>query len=60
VIEVTVKDGWYVITASKMTLVLSRRQFIEALKAGKAWRRRESFKARTAGPQDRPVGTHDR
>jgi hypothetical protein len=43
---------WILITLSKATLALTRRQFLEALQAGKRWRRRAQFQARQ--PKERP------
>jgi hypothetical protein len=43
---------WIVIDIPKATLVLTRRQFIEALRAGKRWRRRQAFQARVAQAEE--------
>ena len=45
-LDFTVIDGWYVIQASKCTLVLTRQQFIESLKRGRWWKRKQAFAAR--------------
>lgn len=45
-IDVQVHDGRYVITLPKTVLVLTRAEFIQALRRGKWWRRREALKAR--------------
>ena len=49
-IDIKVKDGLYIITAPKTTLVLTREQFIAALKRGKAWLRAEAMAARASQP----------
>jgi hypothetical protein len=43
-----VKDGQYIVHLPKCVLVLTRAQFIEALKRGKAYHRREAMQARRA------------
>jgi hypothetical protein len=45
-IGITVTDGFYIITLPKATQVLSREAFIEALRRGTWWRRREALRAR--------------
>jgi len=45
-IDIKIIDGWYVVTASKCTLVLTKTQFIQALRRGKWWKRRQAFQAR--------------
>jgi len=47
-----ITQGWVLIQLDKALVVLSRQQFIEALKAGKRWRRAEALKARQAPPED--------
>jgi hypothetical protein len=46
VIDVEVTDGFWIITLPKSILVLTRGEFIQALRRGKWHRRRESLKAR--------------
>jgi hypothetical protein len=45
-IDVQVRDDRYVITLPKTVLVLTKAEFIRALRRGKWWRRREALKAR--------------
>jgi hypothetical protein len=45
-IGVEIKDGLYLVTLPKATLVLSREAFIEALRRGTWWRRQEALQAR--------------
>jgi hypothetical protein len=40
--------GWVIIEIPKATVVLSREQFIAALKRGKAWKRHETLARRDA------------
>jgi hypothetical protein len=47
-IDIKLIDGWYVVTAPKCTLVLTKAQFIEALRRGRWWRRRQALRARLA------------
>jgi hypothetical protein len=42
-VDVKVQDGWYLVTIPKGVLVFSRAQFIEALRRGKAFKRREAL-----------------
>jgi hypothetical protein len=44
----TFKDGQVIIPLPKAVLVMSKAQFIEALRRGKAWRRRQALQARVA------------
>jgi hypothetical protein len=53
-ISVDVRDGLYIITLPKCTLVLPKAEFIQALRRGTWWRRREALKARPTGG-NRPV-----
>jgi hypothetical protein len=48
-IGVEVKDGLYVVRLPKSILVLTKTQFIQALKQGKWWRRRQAWQARLGG-----------
>jgi hypothetical protein len=45
-IGVEVPDGLYIITLPKSVLVLTKTEFIQALRRGKWWRRREALQAR--------------
>jgi hypothetical protein len=47
-IEVTVRDGFYLVTLPKCVLVLRRAEFIRALARGKWWKRRQAMRARIA------------
>jgi hypothetical protein len=49
-IEITVHDGYYLITAPKCMLVLTKAEFIQALQRGKWWRRTEAMRARLTRP----------
>jgi hypothetical protein len=49
VIGVEVKDGRYVVTLPKYSLVLTKAEFIQALRRGKWWRRRQRPEARMKG-----------
>jgi hypothetical protein len=40
---IELKDDRYVIRLPKMVLILTKAEFIEALRRGKAWRRREAM-----------------
>jgi hypothetical protein len=44
----------------KCLLLLTKRQFIQALQAGTRWKRREAFQARLAAVTDRPKGEESR
>jgi hypothetical protein len=52
-IEIKLIDGWYMVTTSRCTMVLSRSDFIMALKRGRWWKRRQAFQARLAAVTDR-------
>ena len=52
-IDIKVVDGWYVITAPKTTLVMSREIFIACLRRGRWWKRRQALQARLAAVTDR-------
>jgi hypothetical protein len=45
-ITIELHQGWYVVTLPKCVLVLSKDEFIQALRRGKRWRRREALRAR--------------
>jgi hypothetical protein len=45
-IEIALKDGWYVVTLPKGILVLSKAEFIQALRRGKLRKRRAAIEAR--------------
>jgi hypothetical protein len=47
-IEVTVRDGFYLVTLPKCVLVLTKAEFIRALARGKWWKRRQAMRARIA------------
>jgi hypothetical protein len=47
-----ITQGWVLIDIPKGLVVLSRQQFIEALQAGKRWKRAEALKARQAPRED--------
>ena len=49
-IGVEVRNNLYIITLPKYRLVLTKDQFIQALRQGKWWRRREALRARQAPP----------
>jgi hypothetical protein len=56
--DLTVKDGQVIVTLPKVLLVMTKQHFIEALKRGKAVRRREAFVKRLQAygqPQDKGV-----
>jgi hypothetical protein len=44
--EVVFQGGEVIVSLPKCVLVMSRQQFIEALKRGKAYRRRQAMRAR--------------
>ena len=44
--HIEIRDGWVLIPAPKMLVVLSKAEFIRALRRGKQWRRREARQAR--------------
>jgi hypothetical protein len=45
-IDVKLKDGWYIVTLPKSVLVLTKAGFIQALRWGKWWKRRAANEAR--------------
>jgi hypothetical protein len=45
-IAIEVRDGRYIVTLPKSILVLTKAEFIQALRRGKWWRQREALKAR--------------
>jgi hypothetical protein len=47
-VEITMKDGQVIVTLPKCVLVMTKAEFIEALKRGKVFRRREALHARLA------------
>jgi hypothetical protein len=55
-IEIRMVDGWVMLRATKVMLVLSRAEFIQALRRGKSWRRAEAMAARIAKPDERKEG----
>jgi hypothetical protein len=48
-IGLEVRDGFYIITLPKSILALTKAEFIQALRRGKWWRRREALQARGQG-----------
>ena len=50
-IDVTVRNGLYIVTLPKAVLVLTKAKCIQALRRGKWWRRRQSLNARLT-PQE--------
>jgi hypothetical protein len=53
-IEVQISNGRYVITLPKAGLVLTRVEFIQALRRGIWWRRHKALKARQSRPKASP------
>jgi hypothetical protein len=45
-IDIKLVDGRYLITLPKLTLVLTKAQFIEALRRGKAYKRQQALASR--------------
>ena len=45
-IEIVVKDGWYIVTLPKSILLLTKEEFIQALRRGTWWNRRAAIEAR--------------
>jgi hypothetical protein len=45
-IDVTVRDGLYIVTLPKCVLVLTKTEFVRALARGKWWKRRQAMAAR--------------
>jgi hypothetical protein len=45
-IEIALKDGWYIVTLPKSVLVLTKAEFIHALRQGTWWKRRAAMNAR--------------
>jgi hypothetical protein len=60
-IGIEVKDGFYLISLPKCLVVLTKAEFIQALRRGKWWRRREALAARVppVEPRPRPSRTPD-
>jgi hypothetical protein len=46
--QITMKDGQVIVSLPKAVLVLTRAEFIEALRRGKQYRRREAMQGRLA------------
>lgn len=44
-IEVTVRNGLYIVTLAKAVLVLTKAEFVQALRRGKWWKRRHTLQA---------------
>ena len=55
--DITFKDGEVIIPIQKGVLVMTRAQFIDALKRSKQWRRQAALKARIT-PQESQGGEH--
>jgi hypothetical protein len=47
--RVEIREGWVLIQAPKALVVLSKEEFIRALRRGKQWRRRQAMQAREIG-----------
>jgi hypothetical protein len=45
-IELNVQDGLYIVKLPKIVLILTREEFIQALRRGKWWKRRAAIEAR--------------
>lgn len=58
-IEIEVRDGAYIVKASKCVLGLTKAQFIEALKRGKAYRRAQQGAGRVAPRDNHNRGDRD-
>jgi hypothetical protein len=59
-IEIELKDGRYVVRGPKLFLVLTREQFIAALKRGKAYQRQQALAQRLGGADESPRQTMPR
>jgi len=51
-VVISVCDGWFLLQAPKCLLVLTRQQFIDALRRGKAWRRHAALTQRLEEASD--------
>jgi len=49
-IEIQIIDGQVIVTLPKAVLVLTRQEFIQALRRGKAWRRQQAMAQRQKEP----------
>lgn len=49
-VPIEMHNGWVLIHAPKALLVLSRAEFIQALRRGKQWRRRQALQGRKTKP----------
>jgi hypothetical protein len=47
--RVEIRDGWVLMPMPKALLVLSKDEFVRALRRGKQWRRRQAMRARVSG-----------
>jgi hypothetical protein len=47
-IELAIRDGWVLVHPGTCVLVLSKGEFIRALKRGKSWRRADALAQRLA------------
>jgi hypothetical protein len=58
--DLNVIDGWYVLPLPKQAvLVLTKAQFIEGLRRGKWWRRRQALQPRHATMQARSAARRE-
>jgi hypothetical protein len=47
-IEIEVRDGWYIVKGPKMVLLLTRDELIRSLRRGRWWKRRQALQNRLA------------
>jgi hypothetical protein len=52
VIEIQAQDGWYIVHTPKSLLVMTKAEFIQALRRGKWWKRRQALDQRQAQALD--------
>ncbi len=55
-INIQIIDGQVIVRLPKTTLVMSKAQFIEALRAGKRWKRQQAMATRLRPKGPRPQG----
>jgi hypothetical protein len=53
-VEISVVAHQYMIVLPKMTLVMSKQQFVECLRAGKRYKRRQAMAKRMEAVPERP------
>lgn len=58
--DLQVVDGFYILSIDKGILVLTREQFIDGLRRGKWWKRRQSLSPREAVMQEHAEETRSR